>query len=153
MTTKIGDAILRASLPHIGVLPQDVLDSARFALPFLIFPGAADCGHKLQPRNLARILLYLAVIPELPRAAGPSQQEELVLAREPAFLPIPVQRTDVTHKRRNARHRADQEMIGSAAFGAERKSPLGSLAHEQLVASLELIELRCEIAASYELEE
>jgi hypothetical protein len=44
-------------------------------------------------------------------------------------------------------------MVGSAAVGVERKSSLGNLAHEQFVAPLQLIELRCEVAVRYELEE
>src|SRR5229473_4337030 len=44
-------------------------------------------------------------------------------------------------------------MVGSAAPGVERKSSLSDLAHEQFVASLQLMELRCEIAVRYEFEE
>jgi len=53
----------------------------------------------------------------------------------------------------NARHGADEEMVGSTAPGVECKPALGNLAHEQLVAPLQLIELRCEVAVRYEFEE
>src|SRR6267154_4528640 len=44
-------------------------------------------------------------------------------------------------------------MVGSAAPGVQRKSSLGDLAHEQFVALLQLIQLRCEVAVGYKFEE
>ena len=93
------------------------------------------------------------MITELPRAAGATQQKEFVLAGEFAVLPFFIQGANVAHEGRDARHRADQEMVGTPAPGVERKSSLGDLAHEKFVAQLQLVELRCEVAVGYEFEE
>src|SRR5437660_8875391 len=132
-------AVLASEPPRIGILAQHVIGAASFTLPVLIIPWTTHGRHILQPRDLSRELLQFIVVSELPGAAGPVQQEELVLAGELALFPIFVQGAHVAYERRNTGNRADQQVIGAPALGVERKPPLGDFAHEQFIALLQFV--------------
>src|SRR5206468_11002054 len=93
----------------------------------------------LEPRRVARIALQFFAIAKFPGTARTLQTVKLMVTWHGgiATLPIAVERSNVTHKRGDACHGRNQQMLGPAAAQIEREAPLGYFSAEQRVASIQ----------------
>src|SRR5581483_11010120 len=136
VAAEISDRICSVKTPHIGILPQNVIDTAHFAGPFFIVPRPTYGRNIFQPRNFSSKLAELVTISKLPRLAGAIQDKKLVLALECAFLPIPVKSPHITYEWSDSRNSADQEMLRASTLLVEREQAFRGFTHEHLIANL-----------------
>ena len=125
MAAEINLRIFGRQIPHVGIFADQVIDAACFAAPFLVLPRAADGGNIGQPGNFTGHFFEFVGISQLPGTAGALENEKLVRAGNFFFLPIVVERPDITDKRRDARDRADQQMVRAFTGKVEGEIPFG----------------------------
>src|SRR5215469_6801445 len=99
---EISDTILRSDSPLIGVLADQLIDAADFAIPLRVVPRTAHGRHVLEPRRVLGVPLQLIDISEFPRSASSVQQKQFMIALEFAFLPILIERSHKAYKGSNS---------------------------------------------------
>src|SRR5262249_3921294 len=99
--------------PNVGVLADQIFYATCFAAPRLVFPGAADGGDVFEPRRFGGEFLHFIAVSKFPRTASALQAIQLMISwhRRIARLPILIKRPHIADKRRQTRHRRQQQVI------------------------------------------
>src|SRR5947208_29263 len=139
MLIQLTRRLLRPQPSLVCIFSYQVIHPPRLALPVQILPWAAHRGDILEPRRVARRALQFFAIAKFPGTARTLQTVKLMVTWHGAIatLPIAVERSNVTHKRGDACHGRNQQMLGPAAAQIEREAPLGYFSAEQRVASIQ----------------
>src|SRR5581483_8772748 len=118
---------------------DQIVDAPDLTLPEVVFPRPANCWHILQPRRLGGDVLDLAVIAELPGAAGAIDEEQFVPFGKFAVALITVEGSKIAHKRSQSGYSRDQQVIGALGLGLQHKASLRHFAHEHFISDLEIV--------------
>src|ERR1700676_823383 len=155
VTAEVASSFGWVQTPLGGVLPQQVLYSPGLASPRGVFPGPADGRNIFQPRDLRGNLFQFFAIAKFPGAAAALDTIQLVIPGHWAVarFPVAVERAHVTHKWGDARNRRQQQMMGAAAPQIQGEAAFGDFAAQYGVALLQLVEVRRQFPARYQLDE
>ena len=80
MTAEIRGGVGRGKIPDFDVFADEVVNTAEFAMPAGIVPGAADGRHVFQPGRLCSDFLEFIAITKFMDVAGTLHAEEAVFA-------------------------------------------------------------------------
>src|SRR5690242_6241921 len=109
MSAEIGGGRLRRQLPQVGILADEIVHAAHFAVPGAVLPWTADRGNVFEPRNSVGDALELVSVPELPRAAGAFHEKKTMSCGEFVLPRVARERPEVTDKGRDARDRTKKQ--------------------------------------------
>jgi len=155
MTAEISSGVGRSQIPNFNILADQVVDAAKFAMPFRVIPGAADCGNIFEPGCLGSDFFKFIAIAEFVGMAGAMDAKEAVLAghRRAALFPILKNRTDITDVGCNSRDGAKEHVISVTALKIESEAALGEAPEIEGIILLEDVEERSKLAGGNMLDE
>src|SRR5271169_1248474 len=136
VAAKIACGAVRLQAPFADVHANEIINPARLAFPFSVFPRAADGGDIPEPRNFRGDTLELFAITEFPGAASALQAEEFVGTGHgiAAVFPIFVKSSNIAYEWSYAGDGGEKQVIGASAPQIEGETAFGDFAAEHGVA-------------------
>jgi hypothetical protein len=148
MSAEVGGGVGGCEIPEFGVFADEVVDTAQFAVPVGIVPGAADGGDIFQPGDFGGNFFEFIAITKFVDVAGAVHAEEAMLAGHgrAALFPILINRADVTDVGSDAGDGGEEEMIFAAAAEVEGEAAFGETAEEERGVFFQFVEERSEFS-------
>src|ERR1700742_2303332 len=113
VAAEVAGGVGGLEIPFVGILPDEIVDTAGFTVPSCVFPWAADGGDVFEPRDFGGDAFELFAITEFPGAAAALKTEKLVIAGHGAvaLFPVLIKSAHVADERRDAGDGGEAQMI------------------------------------------